>query len=168
MGGYARTMADNPQWNYSRPVLHHVAGNYGWKRAFGMAGISHSDVDFVSCYDAFTFTTLIQLEANGFCRPGEAGDFVKGGRLQIDHELPSNLSGGHLSEGYTHGVQMVIENVRQLRHRADDACPGWREGKHTYDRGKGCRQLRKAKICCGMAWGTETMASSLILRGMAA
>jgi hypothetical protein len=63
---------------------------------------------------------------------------------------------------------MVIENVRQLRHRADDACPGWREGKHTYDRNKGCRQLRKARICCGMAWGTETMASSLILRGMAA
>jgi len=74
-----------------------------------MVGIRHADVDFVSCYDAFTFTTLIQLEANGFCGPGEAGDFVKGGRLQIDHELPSNLSGGHLSEGYTHGVQMVID-----------------------------------------------------------
>ncbi len=145
MGGYARTMTESPQWNYSRPVLHYVAGNYGWKRAFGMAGISHSDVDFVSCYDAFTFTTLIQLEANGFCGPGEAGEFVKGGRLQIDHELPSNLSGGHLSEGYTHGVQMVIENVRQLRHRADDACPGWREGKHTYDRSKGCRQVRNAR-----------------------
>ena len=114
MGGYARVMSDSPQWNYSRPVLHYVAGNYGWKRAFGMAGISHSDVDFISCYDAFTFTTLIQLEANGFCGPGEAGEFVKGGRLQIDHQLPCNLSGGHLSEGYTHGVQMVIENVRQL------------------------------------------------------
>jgi acetyl-CoA acetyltransferase len=168
MGGYARTMTESPQWNYSRPVLHYVAGNHGWKRAFGMAGIRHADVDFVSCYDAFTFTTLIQLEANGFCGPGEGGDFVKGGRLQIDHELPSNLSGGHLSEGYTHGVQMVIENVRQLRHRADDACPGWREGRHTYDRSRGCRQLRKAGICCGMAWGWENMASCLILRGIAA
>ena len=27
MGGYARTMTENPQWNYSRPVLHYVAGN---------------------------------------------------------------------------------------------------------------------------------------------
>ena len=112
MGGYARMMTENPQWNYSRPVLHYVAGNYGWKRAFGMAGISHSDVDFVSCYDAFTFTTLIQLEANGFCGPGEAGEFVKGGRLQIDHELPSNLSGGHLSEGYTHGADGDRERAR--------------------------------------------------------
>jgi acetyl-CoA acetyltransferase len=168
MGGYARTLTDSPQWNYSRDEIHYVAGNYGWQRAFGMAGISHQDVDFVSCYDAFTFTTLIQLEANGFCGKGEAGEFVKGGRLQIDHELPSNLSGGHLSEGYTHGVQMVIENVRQLRHRADDACPEWAQGKHTYDRKAGCRQLRKADICYGMGWGWENMASCLVLRGMAA
>ncbi len=91
-----------------------------------MAGISHSDVDFVSGYDAFTFTTLIELEANGFCGPGEAAT-PSGRPLQIDHEPPSNLSGGHLSEGYTHGVQMVIENVRQLRHRADDAVPDGRK-----------------------------------------
>ena len=63
---------------------------------------------------------------------------------------------------------MVIENVRQLRHRADDACPGWAEGKHTYDRKKGCRQLRKADLCGGMGWGWENMASCLILRGRAA
>ena len=72
-----------------------------------------------------------------------------------------------LSEGYTHGVQMVIENVRQLRHRADDACPGWAEGKHTYDRNAGCRQLKKADVCCGMAWAQEVMGSCLILRGIA-
>ena len=116
-----------------------------------MAGITHKDVDFVSCYDAFTFTTLIQLEANGFCGRGEAGEFVKGGRLQIDHELPSNLSGGHLSEGYTHGVQMVIENVRQLRHRADDACPGWAR-RQAYLRSRKADAARSQGAISAAAW----------------
>ena len=168
MGGTARTMAPSPSWNYSRPEIHYVAGNYGRKRLFGMAGISQKDVNLISCYDAFTFTTLIQLEAYGFCGKGEAGDFVKGGRLQIDHALPSNLSGGHLSEGYTHGISMVIENVRQLRHRVDDACPRRAEGIHAYDRKAGCRQVQNARIAACLGWGTEATSSSVILRGIAA
>ena len=40
MGGTARTMAPSPSWNYSRPEIHYVAGNYGRNRLFGMAGIS--------------------------------------------------------------------------------------------------------------------------------
>ena len=164
MGGTARTMGDLPVWNYSRERIHKVGGFYGRNRVFGMSGIQHKDVDFISCYDAFTFTTLVQLEAYGFCDVGEGGPFVETGRLQIDGELPSNLSGGHLSEGYSHGIQMVIENVRQLRWRSDDYCPGSAEGKHTYDRSRGCRQLHDPYICCAMGWGTETTSSSLVLR----
>lgn len=162
-GGTARTMADSPAWNYSRPTIWKVAGNYGRERLFGMSGVRPRDVDLVSSYDAFTFTTLIQLEAYGFCGPGEAGPFVEGGTLRIDGKLPSNLSGGHLSEGYTHGISMVIENVRQLRHRVDDACPRWAAGVHSYDREQGCRQVRQAALAACLGWGTETMSSSLIL-----
>ena len=164
MGGTARTQTPNVDWPWSRPKIHYVAGNYGRKRLFGMSGVTHEDIDFISCYDAFTFTTLIMLEGYGFCGEGEAGAFLEGGTLQIDNRLPCNLSGGHLSEGYTHGISMVIENVRQLRHRVDDVCPGWREGKHTYDRSKGCRQLKKADIVAGLAWAMETESSAMILR----
>lgn len=166
MGGTARTFTPNPAWNYSRPEIHYQAGHYARQRLFGMTGVTHKDIDLVSCYDAFTFTTLIQLEAYGFCEKGEGGDFVAGGRLLIDHELPCNLGGGHLSEGYTHGLNLVAENVRQLRHRADDACPGWAEGKHTYDRRAGCRQVKNARIAASIGWRTETGGSSLILRSM--
>ncbi len=166
MGGTARTFSPDPANNYSRPEIHFQGGNYARQRMLGMAGITHQDIDLISCYDAFTFTTLIQLEAYGFCGRGEAAEFVKGGRLQIDHELPCNTGGGHLSEGYTHGINLVAENVRQLRHHADDTYPGWAEGKHTYDRKRGCRQVRNARIAACIGWRTETGGSSLILRSM--
>ena len=41
---------------------------------------------------------------------------------------------------------LINDVVRQLRHRADDACPGWADGKHTYDRASGCRQVQKAGL----------------------
>ena len=43
-------------------------------------------------------------------------------------------------------MNMVIENVRQLRHDADDSCPIGPDGKrqHTYDyREGGCRQVQE-------------------------
>ncbi|MCH8189986.1 MAG: thiolase [Chloroflexi bacterium] len=164
MGGTARTMADNPAWNYSRDEIHYVAGFYGRDRLFGMSGVTQDDVDITSSYDAFTFTTLIQLEAYGFVPRGEAGPYVAEGNIEIDNHRPNNLSGGHLSEGYTHGISMVIENVRQLRHRADDSCPDWKKGIHTYDRSKGCRQVKNANIAACLGWGMECMSSSAMLR----
>ena len=120
-----------------------------WARS----GLGPADIDVAQLYDCFTITLLLQLEDYGFAKRGDGGAFAADGGIGLDGPLPCNTSGGHLSEGYTHGVQMVIENVRQLRHRADDACPGWLEGKHTYDRKAGCRQVKDARICCGMAWG---------------
>ena len=72
---------------------------------------------------------------------------------------------GQLNEGYTHGMSLVIENVRQLRHQADDSCPGWERGEHTYDhREGGCRQVEKCEVTMNMGWGTPAVSSALILR----
>ena len=168
LGGSARTYAPNPAWNFSRLKPYIQAARYARQRVWGMSGIGPKDIDLVSVYDAFTYTVMIQLEGYGFCEIGEAAEFVKGGRLLIDHELPCNLSGGHLSEGYAHGVALLNEAVRQLRHRADDRCPGWAEGKHSYDRSAGCRQVRKARFGASFGWGTESRGSSLILRSHSA
>ncbi len=39
------------------------------------------DVDVVELYDAFTINTLLFLEDLGFCKKGEGGAFVSGGRI---------------------------------------------------------------------------------------
>lgn len=86
------------------------------KHVFRDAGIKHSDIDVLFIYDHFTPLVMMAIEDFGFCKRGEGKDFVSHGRLRWpDGELPMNTSGGNLSEGYMHGMQNVIEAVRQLR-----------------------------------------------------
>ena len=62
------------------------------------------------------------MEDYGWCEKGEGKDYVRSGVINLGGKLPNNTSGGHLCEAYTHGMNMVIENVRQLRGTVDDYC----------------------------------------------
>ena len=151
--------------HYQRGPITRVAGYHIGPRIFDLAGIEHKDVDVTGCYDAFTFTTLLQFEDYGWCKKGEGKDFVTSGVINLGGKRPNNTSGGHLCEGYTHGMNMVIENVRQLRGLADDYCPNWQNGEHTYDYSeKGCRQVKDAETSMNMGWGNPSMGSALIMR----
>jgi len=143
-----------------------VAGYYGRERLWQNAGVEPADIDVTGSYDAFTFTTMLQLEAYGFCEPGGAGEYVSNGTIQLGGSRPNNTSGGHLCEGYTHGISMVIENVRQLRHDVDDNCPIGADGKrmHTYDYAAGgCRQIQDVSLSANLGWGTPTYGSALVM-----
>jgi acetyl-CoA acetyltransferase len=84
-------------------------------QAFRMAGLSRSDIGSAQLYDCFTVTPLITLEDYGFCPAGKAGSFAAEGGLRVDGALPTNTSGGLLSETGTPGLQLIIEGVRQMR-----------------------------------------------------
>jgi acetyl-CoA acetyltransferase len=142
-----------------------VAGHYAKDIVFGQAGITPDDVDITGSYDAFTFTTLLQLEDYGFCKKGEGGAYVSSGIIELGGRRPNNTAGGHLCEGYTHGMSMVIENVRQLRGTVDDYCPRAAEGIHSHDYGPGrCRQVRDPHITMNLGWMNPHGGSALILR----
>src|SRR5690606_30823708 len=69
------------------------------ERAFALAGITPKDVDVVELYDAFTINTILLLEDLGFCKKGEGGAFVQGGRMAPGGAPPVNTNGGGLPCG---------------------------------------------------------------------
>jgi acetyl-CoA C-acetyltransferase len=87
-------------------------------QAFGEAGIRPDEIDMAMIYDSFTITVLTMLEDLGFCKKGEGGAFVQGGRLRWDTgSLPLNTDGGGLSSNHPgmRGIFLLLEATRQLR-----------------------------------------------------
>lgn len=81
---------------------------------FSRAGVGAADIDVAQIYDCFTITVLVQLEDYGFVPRGQAAQLSEAD-LSVGGALPLNTSGGHLSEAYIHGMNHVVEGVRQIR-----------------------------------------------------
>jgi acetyl-CoA acetyltransferase len=79
------------------------------------AGVGPDEVDVAQLYDCFTITVLLQLEDYGFCAKGEGGAYASSGEIDLGGRTPINTGGGHLSEGYIHGMNHIVEGVRQMR-----------------------------------------------------
>ncbi len=95
-----------------------TAASESGPRAFEMAGMQPSDMDFANVYDCFTNVVLVELEDLGFCPKGEGGSFVENGNIELGGSLPVNTHGGLLSHSHTgHPGSMfaLTEAVTQLR-----------------------------------------------------
>jgi len=88
------------------------------KRLYAQTGMKPADMQAAMIYDAFTPQVLKQLEGFGFCKRGEAKDFIKSGEIDIDGILPVNTNGGLIGEAYIHGMNNIAEAVRQVRGTA--------------------------------------------------
>lgn len=88
------------------------------RRLYAQTGLSPDDMQMAMIYDAFTPQVFKQLEAFGFCGPGEAAGFVKDGHIEHDGRLPINTNGGLIGEAYIHGMNNITEAVRQIRGTA--------------------------------------------------
>jgi acetyl-CoA acetyltransferase len=93
------------------------------RQLFATARIEPDDIQTAILYDHFTPFVLAQLEEFGFCKPGEAKDFIRDGRIEIGGALPINTHGGQLGEAYIHGMNGITEGVRQVRGTAVNQVP---------------------------------------------
>ncbi|WP_063129746.1 thiolase C-terminal domain-containing protein [Nocardia fusca] len=127
-----------------RPSIMETPSKYVGDELYRRAGIGPADIDVAQIYDCFTITVLLQLEDYGLCPRGEGGRFASSGAIDIEGQVPINTAGGNLSEGYIHGMNHIVEGVRQLRGRSTTPVPG-------------------AETCL-VTSGAPTLTSAMILR----
>lgn len=132
----AKKLSDNPVWiegtgrfdlnegatsleprltDFYRPAQQTAA-----EQVFGMAGVEPKDIDVFQVYDSFSVHVPLALEGYGYCDIGGAGKFMSEQGIGLSGQLPTNTSGGHLSETYMQGWAHQIECVRQIRSECGD------------------------------------------------
>lgn len=122
-----RILGGGCQWQgqqYVDPPRHDEVGSIladAARRSFAMAGISPGDVDVLELYDVNIIEVVRQLEALGFCGPGEGAAFASEQGIGPTGGLPVNTDGGLLSFahiGWGAPTVKIVEAVRQLRQTA--------------------------------------------------
>jgi acetyl-CoA acetyltransferase len=101
--------------DFYRPAQQAVA-----EQIFGACGLDRKDIDALQVYDSFSVHVPLALEGYGYCAVGESGKFMREAGIGLGGKLPTNTSGGHLSESYMQGWNHQIECVRQIRGECGD------------------------------------------------
>jgi acetyl-CoA acetyltransferase len=101
---------------------------YAARQIWESTGLKPADIDAAMIYENFSPVVFYQLEAYGFCGLGEAKDFIADGHIGLGGTLPVNTHGGLLGEAYIHGVNNILEGVRQIRGTSANQVP---DAKHV-------------------------------------
>jgi acetyl-CoA acetyltransferase len=114
-------------------------------RLYERADVSPKDIDVAQMYDHFSGMLFTVIEDFGLCEHGAAPTFVREGNTRWpDGRVPINTHGGSLSEAYVHGMNHILEGVRQMR-------------------GESTSQVEGAKICLVTGSSGITPSSAAIL-----
>jgi len=99
------------------PVQEAVGVNAARDAFYEEASLGPQDIDFVQAYDDYPVIVMLQLEALGFCKPGEAARFLRERELTTEGDFPLNTNGGMLAMGQAGaagGFVGMTEAMRQL------------------------------------------------------
>ncbi len=118
VAGYGQRMVVEVAGRISSRGDYMAAGSSSSNLTWERSGLSPKDIDVAQIYDGFASSTIYGIEAYGFCKEGEALDFIQDGRVELGGELPINTFGGSISAGRLHGLWHIIEGALQATGRA--------------------------------------------------
>jgi acetyl-CoA acetyltransferase len=88
---------------------------------YAMADCAPQDIGFLQTYDDYPVIVMMQFEGLGFCREGEAPQFVRSRSTAWSGEFPHNTSGGQLSSGQAGAAGGFLGMNEALRQLTDAA-----------------------------------------------
>jgi len=103
---------------YTDDIALHDETHFLATQMYAMGRLTPKDIQAAIIYDHFGPIVMPTLEALGFCKRGEAKDFIKNGNIEVGGAMPVNTNGGLVGEGYIHGMNGIAEAVRQVRGTA--------------------------------------------------
>ena len=126
----------------------HTIGKMAADIVFERASVQRSDIDMVQLCEHFASVVTYSLEDYGFCKKGEGGPFVDGGkRIMVGGKLPVSTYGGEMSGTHASSAHApLVEAIRQLNGDIKDFCANWQRGEHTHQPGA-CRKVQDGKLC---------------------
>lgn len=92
-------------------------------KAYRMAGLSPSEIEFAEIHDCFTIAEIIATEDLGFAPRGQGGEFAFEGHTSRSGKIPVNTSGGLKSKGHpvgATGVAQIVDLALQIRCEAGE------------------------------------------------
>jgi acetyl-CoA acetyltransferase len=125
--GGAPGWSTGPMGSHNQPADEYATGGQrGLARdLFARAGMKPTDISVAQFYDHFSGMVMVALEDFGFCERGEGSRWIaEGNGAWPDGRMPLNTAGGSLSEAYVHGLNHVLEGVRQLRGESTSQVAG--------------------------------------------
>jgi len=93
------------------------------EKAYKMAGVEPTDIEFAELHDCFTIAEIIAMEDLGWVAKGGGGPYAISGSTCLKGERPVNPSGGLKSKGHpvgATGVGQICDLVMQIRREAGD------------------------------------------------
>ena len=92
-------------------------------KAYAMAGLGPSEIQFAELHDCFTIAEIVAMEDLGFVPRGRGGFFTAEGGTRRSGPMPINASGGLKSKGHpvgATGVGQICDLVQQIRCEAGE------------------------------------------------
>jgi len=116
-----------PRWDLAGrrrdEIVNGQVGGRAARLAMAPTGLRPADIDVLELYDPFSFEIIRQLEAFGFCAPGEGGPFVEDGHIGPGGRHPVNTDGGLMSFSHAGAIPQHLQRVIRAVQQVQGRCP---------------------------------------------